>query len=171
MSLDEIENLSVIKFKKILETSIKLKSYSIDLRGSKGAEMKYSSLKMAEYVLPNEEFSITEKRQIFSIRNRMVNIENNFRGKKIGKTCLCGNIEYMKHVYTCKLYITENEMIEYEEIYGEDVRTMRKVFDRFQNNFEQREQNLKQNNNPRIPGRRVDPLYNDLYSNGNKLID
>ena len=56
-------------------------------------------------------------------------------------------------------------------IYGEDARTMRKVFDRFQNNFEKREQNLKQNNDPRIPGRRVDPLYNDLYSNGNKLLN
>ena len=36
--------------------------------------------------------------------------------------------------------------------------------------FEKREQNLKQNDNPLIPGG-VDPLYNDSYSNGNKLND
>ena len=61
-------------------------------------------------------------------------------------------------------------MIEYEKIFGEDVRSMRKVFDIFQNNLEKREQNLKINDNPRIPSR-VDPLYNDLYSNGNELIE
>ena len=172
MSLTEIEHLSVNQFKKILENSIKSKSYEyvIGLRGSKGAEMKYSSLKMADYLLPNGEFSITEKRQIFSIRNRMVNIENNFRGKHIRKTCLCGNIEDMNHIYTCKLYNQEKEMIEYEEIFGEDLRSMRKRFNRFQNNLEKREQNLKLNDNPGIPGR-VGPLYNDLCSNGNKLID
>ena len=58
-------------------------------------------------------------------------------------------------------------MIEYEKIFGEDVRSMSKVYDRFQNNLEKRQQNLKHNDNQRIPGR-VDPLYNDLYSNGNK---
>ena len=131
MSLNEIENLSVSKFKKILENSIKIKSfeYLLGLRGSKGKEINYSSLKMAEYLLPNEEFSISEKRQIFSIRNRMVNIENNFRGKKIRKTCPCGQIEDMKHIYTCLIYNVKHQKIEYEEIYGEDSRTIRKVFE------------------------------------------
>ena len=105
MSLNEIENMSTSKFKKILENSIKIRSfkYLIGLRGSKGKEINYSSLKMAEYLLPNEEFSISEKRRIFSIRNRMVNIENSFRGKKIRKTCPCGQIEDMKHIYIATL--------------------------------------------------------------------
>ena len=55
---------------------------------------------MAEYLLPNEEFSISEKRDIFSIRNRMINIENNFRVNDIRKTCICGGIEDMKHIYS-----------------------------------------------------------------------
>lgn len=50
-------------------------------RGSKGIEIEYSSLKMADYLLPNDDLTITEQRRIFSIRNRMINIENNFRGK------------------------------------------------------------------------------------------
>ena len=172
MSLTEIEYLSVNQFKKILEKSIKIKSfeYLIGLRGIKGSEIKYSSLKMAEYLLPNEQFSITEKRQIFAIRNRMVNIENNFRGKNIRKNCVCGSIEDMKHIYSCKIFNIKDKNIEYENIYGEDIRTIREVYQIFQKNLEKREQHLKQNNSPRIPGR-VDPLYNDLYSNGNKLID
>ena len=63
-----------------------------------------------------------------------------------------------------------HQKIEYEKIYGEDVRTIRKVLKLFQNNFEKRDQHLKQTDDPRIP-ERLDPLYNDLYSNGNKLID
>ena len=127
-------------------------------------------MKIAEYLLSNEQFSITEKRKIFAIRNRMVNIENNFRGKNIKKNCICGNIEDMKHIYSCKIFNIKDKNIEYENIYGEDIRTIREVYQIFQKNLEKREQHLKQNNSPRIPGR-VDPLYNDLYSNGNKLID
>ena len=103
---------------------------------------------MTEYLLPNEQFSITEKRQIFAIRNRMVNIENNFRGKNIRKKCFCGNIEDKKHIYSCKIFNIKDENIEYENIYGEDVRTIREVFHIFQNNFEKRDQHLKQNDNP-----------------------
>ena len=134
MSLTEIEYLSVNQFKKILEKSIKIKSfeYLIGLRGIKGSEIKYSSLKMAEYLLPNEQFSITEKRQIFAIRNRMVNIENNFRGKNIRKKCFCGNIEDMKHIYSCKIFNIKDKNIEYENIYGEDIRTIREVYQIFQ---------------------------------------
>ena len=52
-------------------------------KGRKGIEVNYSSLKMAEYLLPNDELSITEKRYIFSMCNRMINKENNFRGKRL----------------------------------------------------------------------------------------
>ena len=79
LSLSSIICLSVNQFKKILDKSIKRKSfeYLMEKIGSKGKEIRYSCLKMAEYLSPNDYLSISEKRQIFSIRNRMVNIENN----------------------------------------------------------------------------------------------
>ena len=51
----------------------------------------------------------------------------------------------------------KKKKIEYDNICGEDVRKVRKVFKIFQNNFEMREQYLKKANNPWIPGR-VDPV-------------
>ena len=55
----------------------------LNKRGSKGKEMQYSSLKMAEYLLPqNENLSITDQQYIFSIRNRMVQTEYIFPKKK-----------------------------------------------------------------------------------------
>ena len=161
MTIIEIVYLSVNQFRKILEKSIKTKSleYLMGKRGSKGIDIRYSSLKMAEYLLPNEEFSISEKRELFSIRNRMINIEDNFRGNNIRKTCICGGIEDMKHIYSCKIYSTEKEKIEYEYIYGEDIRKIRKVYQIFRKNYEMREQKMK-NYNPRILSG-VDPLYSD----------
>ena len=111
--------------------------------GSKGKEIEYSCLKMAEFLLPNEYLSISEKRQIFSIRNRMVNIENNFRSKMKTSTCPCGQIEDMKHIYICKIYEREEENITYEKIYEDDLRKMKRLNERFQRNLEKREQRRK----------------------------
>ena len=108
------------------------------------------------------------EKKFIDLFHRMVKIENNFPGSNIRKNCICGQIEDMKHIYSCKIYNTENENNEYENIFGEDIRKMRKVYQIFQKNYEMREQSMK-NYNPRILSG-VDPLYSD-YSNGNKLID
>ena len=85
-SIEEIKEMNKTQFKKILKMSIQEKSlqYLLNKRGSKGKEMQYSSLKMAEYLLPqNNNLSITDQQYIFSIRNRMVEIEYN----KLGLSC------------------------------------------------------------------------------------
>ena len=47
--------------------------YLLLKRGSKGNEINYSCIKMAEYLLPNDEgLSISDQRYIFSIRNSLV---------------------------------------------------------------------------------------------------
>ena len=89
----------------------------------------------------------------------MVNIENNFRGNNIRRNCICGQVEDMKHIYLCKIYSTEKEKIEYENIFWEDIRKIRKVYQIFRTNYEMREQKMK-NYNPRILSG-VDPLYSD----------
>ena len=69
--------------------------------------------------------------------------------KNIKRICFCGNIEDMKH--SCKIFIVKRKRLNMK-IFVE-----RKVFRIFQNNFEMREQYLKQTENPWLPGR-VDPL-------------
>ena len=80
MSLEEIKLMKKTQFKKIIENSIKEKAfqYLLEKRGSKGSQIRYSSLKMQEYLLPDKEnLSITDKQYIFAIRNRMIQIEYN----------------------------------------------------------------------------------------------
>ena len=84
LNLENIKSMKKNEFKKILQESIKNKAfeYLLHKQGSKGKEMKYSSLKMAEYLSQNlEKVSISDKRYIFEIRNRMIQIENNFPNK------------------------------------------------------------------------------------------
>ena len=78
--------------------------------------------------------------------NRMINIENNFRGKMEKKTCICGEYEDMNHIYSCKIKM----------IFGNDVKQMKIISERFRKNFEEKDLE-KRNILPRIL--KVDPLY------------
>ena len=57
--------------------------YLVSKIRSKGKEIEYSELKMAEYLMPNlENISIDDRRQIFQIRNRMLPIPSKFPSDK-----------------------------------------------------------------------------------------
>ena len=72
-------------------------------RGSKGAEIEYPRIEMAEYLLPNDEFTIEDQRNLFSMRNRMVDIPSNFvSSEKNESKCLHEEKENMRHIYSCK---------------------------------------------------------------------
>ena len=57
LTFDNIKSMKKNEFKKVLKESIKKKAfeYLLHKQGSKGKEVKYSSLKMAEYLSPNLE--------------------------------------------------------------------------------------------------------------------
>ena len=53
-------------------------------QGEKGKEIKYTSLEMSEYLQPiNNELSIEQKREMFSVKNRMIDIPYNFPRKNM----------------------------------------------------------------------------------------
>ena len=73
LSLEEIKLMKTTQFRKLLKESIKNKAleYLLKKQGSKGKEIKYSCLKMAEYLLPNNEIlSISDRRYIFAIKKQ-----------------------------------------------------------------------------------------------------
>ena len=91
LSLEQIAIMKKTQFGKMLKKSINEKSiqYLLEKRKSKGKEIIYSRLKMSEYLLPNNEnLSIEEQQYIFSIRNRMIQIESNFKEKEALKPCI-----------------------------------------------------------------------------------
>ena len=81
MTLEEIKNVSLNRFRNILKEAIAERAfqYLIEKRGKKGQEISYTCLKMAEYLMPNSSgLTVTEQRYIFGVRNRMFFLPANF---------------------------------------------------------------------------------------------
>ena len=127
LSLEEIKSIKTTQFRKLLKESIKNKA------------LEYL-LKMAEYLLPNDEkLSISDRRYIFAIRNRMIDIENNFKNRKKTEKC-CGQIEDQQHIYTCQQLNKKKTDIEYNKIFEENVKIQKAIMERFNENYEKRKQ-------------------------------
>ena len=83
-SLQEIKEISEIKFTNLLNSGIKKNALEY-LKGKqrrKGAEISYTEIEMAEYLMPfSSKLTIEEKQKIFAYRNKMFEISENFPGK------------------------------------------------------------------------------------------
>ena len=79
----------------------KNQSYSTGKQRSKGKEMTYTDIEMAEYLQPSSPLTISQKQTMFAVRNRMIEIYENFPGKNIEDICHCRKKETMEHIYNC----------------------------------------------------------------------
>ena len=159
-SLEEIKIMTKEKFNRILKEKIKVIAlkYLLQKRGQKGKEIEYGSLQMAEYLQPfGNKLTVEEKRELFSIRNRMVDIPSNFpKGRKEFK-CLCGEKENMKHIYQCELLSQKKEKsFEYEKIFNGTINQQTEIFRKVQQNLKQREEKISEIITPCDP---CDPLF------------
>ena len=84
LSFDEIRTMPTTKYKRLVSAKLKplAFTYLMSRRGEKGKEIQYKEIEMAEYLLPNNSLNIENKRTIFSIRNRMVQISANFHHRR-----------------------------------------------------------------------------------------
>ena len=88
-------------------------------RGKKGKDIQFKSLRMSEYLLPNDELDIEEQRNIFELRNNMTDIKANYVSEKENTSiCICGEQEDQKHIYNCRKYNKKYPEVKYEKIFG-----------------------------------------------------
>ena len=141
-SFEEIKQMTKSKYNNMLKQRINENAikYLTEKQGKKGKEMNYSNITMAEYLLPNNNLSNLDKQRIFAIRNKMVEIENNFPSGNKETYCYCGEKEKMSHIYYCEL-LSENRKVnvEYDKIYEDNVIQQVQVYKRFEENFKTRE--------------------------------
>ena len=128
MPLSKLKNLVRRQVKK---AALK---YLTGKQRSNGGDMVYTKLQMAEYLLPSRtELSIETKQKIFEVRNKMVKIPANFSSNhKKDHSCKCGMKEDMKHIYICPILNNEEQTIEYENIYSNNVPLIKEVYSRFE---------------------------------------
>jgi len=140
LTFEQIKSMKKEKYKsmvkeKVNEAALK---YLLNKQGKKGREIKYPYLEMANYLLPYNKQTIEEKREMFAVKNAMVNITANFTSKSETK-CDCGLRENMKHIYECKIYNEENPEVEFEKIYNGNLNEQKMFFNKFKQNMQKRE--------------------------------
>ena len=125
------------RFTKILKHRIE--KYLTGKQGFKGQEMNYSRMEMSDYLLPtNKNLTIDQKRRLFAIKNKMIDIPSNF-SSKIENRCQCGEIENMEHIYICEILNKERRILPYEKIYNGNLSEQIDIFQIFERNLEIRE--------------------------------
>ena len=62
---------------------------------------------MADHLFPNNNLSNLDKQKIFAIRNKMIEIPNNFPMGNKETNCSCGEKEEMPHINYCELWTIE----------------------------------------------------------------
>ena len=166
LGLDEIKLIAKENFLKIIRAKISERAlaYLLNMRGSKGKEIKYERLEMAEYLMPYNKMSIENKQNLFSVRNRMIEIGNNF-GKK--ENCIiCKTNEDMSHIYSCKFWNKRENELPFEKIYNGNLNEQVKVFRKFEQNMKTRNDEIEKNKNLPCDPVLCDPLNIIQFSNG-----
>ena len=68
----------------------------------------------------------------------MVEIPDNFKENSKENSCICNEIETMKHVYECKTLNIEPVNICYEKIFNGNIKEQIELLRRFEENTEKR---------------------------------
>jgi hypothetical protein len=138
LSFEAIQLMTKYEFTRILKERIKENAliYLTGKRGEKGKEMDYSCLEMAEYLQPfNDQLTLKQKQEMFSIKNRMYNLPENFPKGDEKYTCVCGETENITHIYQCEILSKKKEeKISYEKIFNGNINEQIKVYQLFRQN-------------------------------------
>ena len=100
---------------------------------------------MSEYLMPQTELNISEKRNMFAVKNRMTDISSNSSSNKEIEKCWCRKNMNMEHIYVCTLLNNQTIKMPYNKLFNGNIDEQIKVYKRFKNNMNERE-NRKQKN-------------------------
>ena len=137
-SFEEIRIMTKQKFTKLLRNKVNTRAfeYLTGKQGFKGQEIQYSCIEMSEYLLPtNMKLTIEEKRRLFGIRNKMLDIPSNFPNSKCEQKCDCGVISDMEHIYYCETEVK----LPFEKIYNGNIEEQISVYKIFEENLKKKE--------------------------------
>ena len=137
LELEEIGFISKHRFKSLVRNIVKKKAfkYLIDKKEerislhTKGKELRYSELKMAQYLGASDiEMSIYEKKWLYKCRIEDIDLEANRRWNNGDIQCKnCLNTEMnQRHLLYCKYLLGKSEIVsyipEYDDLFKEDIK-------------------------------------------------
>ena len=128
MTMEEIESVSIEWWKKIIkEKSLQITLiYLTSLKGGKTENIEFKEVKMAPFLLSNEEVSIQIAKFIVQIQCRIIReVKFNFKNEN-KNNLLCNSCQLSEctqsHLLSCQKLIGGNELVtyipNYEDIFG-----------------------------------------------------
>ena len=119
------ENYRSMVRKKTEESALKYLNRMKE-KHSKVMDISHTSLDMQPY-LEADDTTIQERKFLFSLRSRMVDVKTNYRGKYTDTICPCCNVEedQQEHLLTCtKLDVfgtLVSSTVNYDDLFGSDI--------------------------------------------------
>ena len=154
------------QFSNILRTNVKENAlrYLVSKQKSKGKEISYSEIQMAEYLMPFSKLSVMQKQNMFAIRNRMLEISENFPLKGIEENCVenCSEKLTIIHLYKCEILSDYKPVTsEYQEIFNGSLKEQISILTRIEENIKKKEylEQLRVNEKLNPPCDPCDPLF------------
>ena len=115
LSHDDIKNLSKETFQKFVKQQIEERVLSflneIKLKHSKVLHIKHDSLRMQEYLLPENIRSVSLATFLFSARCRMIDVKANFGNMSINCKLGCEEVDSQEHLIECPI-LNDNDLTE-----------------------------------------------------------
>ena len=117
-TMNEIKNMKKNVFKSIVKRKSLEAAFEYlvtkQMNGSKGRDIQYSCMYMADYLLPQAGISLEDQNELFSLRCRTNKMGAN-RG--IVEWCFtqCGEILNNAHIFKCKI-LNENDQFDIDKI-------------------------------------------------------
>ena len=153
LNIEEIQTMKSSLFKNLVKKQIRKVAFKelVDQQQGKekGKLIRYDSLQMADYLLPESNLNTTDKLEIFALRAEMNQNPYNF-GLKIFCELGCQQFQNNKHLFYClKVNKKENTLL-FEHILNGSLKEKIMVLRKFQENMNERRQ-LRDSVNPVIP--------------------
>ena len=133
-------------FKNIVKKKCKDTAYTYLIEkqkgGSKGADIIYTCLEMAEYLLPQSNISLEDQREMFSIRCRTNQMGAN-RGIEEYCETQCGQILNNSHIFECTILNQNNEGFDIKKILNGYLSEKKEMLNIWKHNMQRRESFLR----------------------------
>ena len=111
-------------------------------RGSKGVDIRYACLEVADYLLPQSNISLEDQREMFSIRCRTNQMGAN-RGIEEYCETQCGQILNNSHIFECNILNQNRKVLDIKKILNGYISEKKEMLIVWKQNMKRRESFLR----------------------------
>ena len=144
-NFEEIKTMDKSRFKNLVKEKCNQAAFNYltekQRKGSKGRDIQYNSLEMADYLHPQANMSLEDQREIFSVRCRTNDLGAN-RGIIEYCETKCGEILNNSHIFQCKILNIQEKTCDIKYVLNGYIVEKKKHLQIWRDNIKKREEYL-----------------------------